>query len=140
MPLSFIFCFFTIFALAQGHQPQKESSADIRANTIIFSIHDVNDEAKVILEKSSNLEYSLRYILKKNVEKVQKISGREAQKMDLDFASKFLKCQYELPPSEERCKVTLRLMMKGENLDICDKEDKKTREIAPFLKLLIERF
>jgi len=140
MPLYLLVIFSSFFAFAQGNQPQKESNADIRSNETMFLIHDLKDEAKILLERSANQEYILRYIAKKNVEKLQKISSREAQKIDVDFASRFLKCQYELPASEENCKVTLRIMMKGENMDICAKDDKKTQEIAPFMKTLIERF
>ncbi len=69
-----------------------------------------------------------------------KVSAKEAKKLDMDFASKFLKCQYELPPSEEGCKVTLRLSMKGESQDVCRKDEKKAQEINPFLKDLTKRF
>lgn len=138
--------FFLIFflvsfgALAQhSSQPDKESVEDLRAGNIMFSIENVSEETTFWLERTASLDYFLR--MKEDAEeKILKISAKEAKKLDMDFASKFLKCQYELPSSEEDCKVTLRLSMKGESQDVCRKDDKKTQEIDPFLKDLVKRF
>lgn len=126
-------------AIAQ-HQPQKESSSDLRTGLVMFTIEDLDKETLVWLERTGNLDYFLRVKDEDDEERIQKIPTPEAKKLDMEFASKFLKVQYELPPSPEGCKVTLRLMMKGERLDICSKEDKKTQEIEPFMKDLGKRF
>jgi hypothetical protein len=47
--------------------------------------------------------------------------------------------QYELPASEEGCKIIFRLTMKGEEQSVCKKDDKRSREIIPFLRELAKR-
>lgn len=127
--------------LAQySDQPMKESSSDLRAGLEIFRIIDVPEETEVWLEKTPNLDYFLRMKNDDDEEKIQKITSKEAKKLDMEFASRFLKCQYELPPSPENCKVTLKLTLKGEKQDVCGKDEKKSQEIAPFLKDLQKRF
>lgn len=127
-------------AFAQhSSQPQKESAEDLRSGNIMFSIEDVGEESTFWLERTASLDYFLR-MKEEDDEKILKISAKEAKKLDMEFASKFLKCQYELPPSEEGCKVTLRLSMKGESQEICRKDDKKAQEIEPFYKALVKRF
>lgn len=140
--MRFLLIFFLVsFAAFAQHssQPQKESVEDLRAGNIMFSIEDVGEETTLWLERTASLDYFLR-MKEDDEEKILKISAKEAKKIDMDFASKFLKCQYELPPSEEGCKVTLRLSMKGEGQDVCRKDDKKAQEIGPFLKDLVKRF
>jgi hypothetical protein len=124
---------------AQTPQPLKESSDDLRTGLTMFSIQEVGDKTIYQLERTSNMDYFLR-MKSGEEEKVLKVSSREAKKLDMDFASKFLKCQYELPPSDKDCLVTLRLTMKGEGQDICQKDDKKTQELAPLLHNLEKRF
>lgn len=121
-------------------QPEKESSSDLRTGLLVFAIEDVEDEKKVWLERTPNLDYFLRMKEEDEEEKIQKITTRDAKKLDMEFASKFLKLQYELPPSPKGCEVTLRLNMKGESQDVCRKEDKKTQEIVPIVKDLVKRF
>lgn len=121
-------------------QPEKESSADLRTGIMVFSIDHLGDEKKIWLERTANLDYFLHMQIEEDDEKIQKITTKDAKQMDMDFASRFLKCQYELPPSEEGCKVTLRLTMKGEALEVCRKDDKKTQAIEPFYKEIEKRF
>lgn len=131
----------TASAWAQhSSQPEKESSTDLRTGITVFSIDHLGDEKKIWLERTANLDYFLHMQIEDEDEKIQKITTKDAKKMDMDFASKFLKCQYEHPPSEEGCKVTLRLTMKGEPLEVCKKDDKKTQEIEPFYQELQKRF
>jgi hypothetical protein len=140
--MRFLLIFFLVSfsAFAQhSSQPEKESFEDLRSGNIMFSIQDVGEEITLWLERTASLDYFLR-LKEDDEEKLLKISAKEAKKLEMDFASKFLKCQYELPPSEEGCKVTLRLSMKGEGQDVCRKDDKKAQEIAPFLKDLVKRF
>lgn len=128
-------------AFAQhSSQPQKESTSDLRTGLLMFSIEDTDEEMIVWLERTPNLDYFLRMKEEDEEEKIQKITTRDAKKIDREYASKFLKLQYELPPSPNGCKVTLRLNMKGEKQNVCEKEDKKTQEIRPIIKDLLKRF
>lgn len=121
-------------------QPQKESVSDLRSGVEIFRINNLSEETEVWLERTPNMDYFLRMKKDDDEEMISKITSKEARKLDMEFASKFLKCQYELPPSPENCKVTLKLTLKGEKQDVCGKDEKKSQEIAPFLKALQKRF
>ena len=122
-----------------SNQPTKESSLDIRTNLVLFSMADLSLEKVIWLERTANLEYSLRMKQKDEV-KILKISSREATRIDREFASKFLKCQYELPLAPKDCEATLRLKMKSEYQEICNKEDQKTREINSLFQKLNRLF
>jgi hypothetical protein len=127
-------------ALAQhSEQPVKENSSDQREEIVVFSIEEVGKNKTWYLESSPSFTNVLR-IKEKDEELVRKIDGREAQKLDRDFAARFLKCQYEIAAVDGDCKVTLRLTMKGESQDICEKDDRKSQEIAPFVEDLSKRF
>ncbi len=138
--ISLIIFGFLSFANAQySEQPLKESSHDLRTQIVLFSVDVKSDSKTLMLERTSNEDYFLR-LKDRGQESIKKISGREAVRLDREFASKFLKCQYELPMIEGDCKVTLRLMMKGEVQELCEKDDKKTQEVIPFLAELVKRF
>lgn len=127
-------------AMAQhSDQPVKEDSTDLREEVVLFSIEEVGKETTWILERSPSFTNVIRKT-EKDKEVVRKIDGRVAQKLDRDFASRFLKCQYEIPNAEGQCKVTLRLTMKGETQDICNKDDRKSQEINAFVEDLNKRF
>ncbi len=121
-------------------QPHKESATDLRSGLEVFHISDLENDRQIWLEKTVGLDYFLRMKINEDGDKIQKISTKDAKKLDSIFASRFLKCQYELPPSPIECKVTLRLSMKGETLDVCGKDERKTQEILPFLQELTSRF
>ncbi len=140
MRFTFLLVFLSFGALAQhSSQPQKESAEDLRTGIVMFSIEDLGEKTSIWLERTASLDYFLRR-KEDDEEKLLKISAKDAKKMDMDFASKFLKCQYELPPSGEDCKVTLRLSMKGEVHEVCREDDKKAQEINPFFQDLEKRF
>jgi hypothetical protein len=127
-------------ALAQhSSQPEKESSSDLRTGLVMFSIHNLEKDMMLWLERTSNDDFFLKK-KEKGEEKMTKISGRDAKKLDQEFAAKFLKAMYELPASPEGCKAMLQLSMKGEAQDICGKDDKKTQEFLPFSQDLSKRF
>ena len=137
MLLAFLFMG-TAFA-QHSEQPLKEKNSDLRGQFTLFSIEVVQDKKIFILERTPNMDYFLRMRLK-DEDTIRKISSRDANKVDMDFASRFLRCQYEHPASQKDCKVTLRLKMKGEPQDICEKDEKKSQEIVTFLKDLDKRF
>ena len=131
---------FLLPLVAQHHeQPQKESSADLRSHFVLFSVEIPDDKKSYILERTASQDYFLR-MKKKNDETIRKISSKDALKLDKDFASRFLKCQYELETKEGECEVTLRLTMKGEKQEICEKDEGKSREIQSFVEELAKRF
>lgn len=138
--LFFLLISFSIGFAQYSDQPQKESVSDLRSGIEIFRINNLTDETEVWLERTPNLDYFLRMKKDGDEEMISKMTSKEAKKLDMEFASKFLKCQYELPPSPENCKVTLKLTLKGEKQDVCGKDEKKSQEIAPFLKELQKRF
>ncbi len=135
-----LFCLVISTAIAQhSEQPVKEDSTDLREETVVFSIEEVENKKSWFLERSPSFTNVLRK-MEDDKEVVRKIDGRVAQKLDRDFASRFLKCQYEIPAVDGECKVTLRLTLKGETQDICTKDDKKSQEIKTFVEDLNKRF
>jgi hypothetical protein len=141
MRLLFALLFAATSAVAQhASQPEKESAADLRAGVEVFRIEDLEAETSVWLERTAGLDYLLGMKDGDGDEKIRKISSAEARKLDLEFAARFLRCQYELPASPKDCKVTLRLVLKEDPQDVCGKDEKKAQEIVPFLKALAHRF
>jgi len=133
--------FISYSALAQhSEQPQKESVSDLRSADVLFSVEEVGKEKTYWLERTSNLDHFLRIKDEGKEEVIKKVDGRVAKKIDMDFASRFLRCQYEYPDSPGECKVTLRLMLKGEKQEICLKDEKKSREIQGFIEDLNKRY
>ena len=141
MPFAFlIYLSFKTFAFAQhSEQPVKESTSDLRSQTVMFSVEVADDKKTYLLERTAGEDYFLRLKHKTN-DTIKKIAGREATRLDRDFASRFLKAQYELPSKEGSCDITLRLVMKGESQDICEKDDKKTQEFKSLIEDLSKRF
>lgn len=127
-------------AQAQHHeQPQKESTMDLRSHFVLFSLENPDDKLSYALERTAAQDYFLRRRVKKE-EQIIKISSKEALQLDRDFASRFLRCQYEIEANPGDCEVTLRLSMKGEKQEICEKDDKKSQEIKPLMTELAKRF
>lgn len=139
MKILVLFLFITSAIAQHSEQPVKEDSTDLREEVVVFSIENVADEKSWVLERSPSFTNVLRK-KDKDGEIIRKIDGRVAQKLDRDFASRFLKCQYEIAATDGECKVTLRLSMKGETQEICAKDDKKSQEIQAFLDDLNKRF
>lgn len=134
------FFLFSSVAMAQHtEQPQKESSSDLRNQNVLFSIEVVKKKKVYWLERSANMDYFLRSKEGK-AEQIQKISSKAAQKMDMDFASGFLKSQYEIASEDGECFLTLRLTMKGEGQEICGKDDKKNQVIESFMDEMVKEF
>jgi hypothetical protein len=141
MKLFFLILVFTQLVHAQySEQPQKESSTDLRNQSVLFSIEDVSSKKTFWLERTQSMDYFLRMKESGEDDTIKKVDSGTAKKLDMDFASRFLKCQYEIEEQKGECKVTLRLSMKGETQDLCGKDDKKTQEITPFLKNLTKQF
>lgn len=134
-------CLLTLSALAQhSEQPQKESNSDLRNATILFSVEDVSGQKIIWLERTPHLDHFLRMKDDDNDEVLRKIDSKDAKKLEMDFASSFLKCQYELASASGDCHAIYRLTLKGEDQEICRKDEKKSQEIEPFVKALHKRF
>ncbi len=124
---------------AEQPLPLQDNVEDMRQATVLFSIEDVREKRHYWLERTPALDHFLR--LKKGSEEVlKKADSREAKKLDLSFAAGFLRCQYQLPTAPGNCQVVYKLNMKGEEQEICAKDDKKSQEIQAFLKELNKRF
>ena len=138
--LLFIFAFCQLAYAQHSEQPQKESTSDLRNQSVLFSIEDTSSKKTFWLERTQSMDYFLRMKEGGSEDTIKKIDSSSAKKLDMDFASRFLKCQYEIEEVKGDCKVTLRLSMKGETQDLCGKDDKKTQEIIPFLTNLSKQF
>ncbi len=139
MKILFILLFSMTVMAQHSEQPVKEDNTDLRDQTVMFKIEEVGNKRSWTLERSPSFTNVIRRSVK-GEEEIRKIDGRIAQKLDREFAMRFLKCQYELPVGEGQCKVMLRLSMKGESQEICEKDDKKSQEIQAFLDELSKRF
>ncbi len=141
MHVLILFFYFLISPILAQHseQPLKEASNDLRSQTTLFSIEIPGDKKIFILERTQNMDYFLRLRVKQK-DSIRKISSKDGKKVDMDFASRFLKCQYEIPAVKGKCRITLRLKMKGEPQEICQKDKKKSQEILSFVKNLSKRF
>ncbi len=139
MKILFILLFSMTVMAQHSEQPVKEDNTDLRDQTVMFKIEEVGNKRSWTLERSPSFTNVIRRSVK-GEEEIRKIDGRIAQKLDRDFAMRFLKCQYELPVGEGQCKVMLRLSMKGDSQEICEKDDKKSQEIQAFLDELSKRF
>jgi hypothetical protein len=131
---------FSSLVMAQySEQPLKESAIDLRSQTILFSLEIPDQKKTYLLERTANQDFFLR-LKHKDKETIKKISGRDATRLDRDFASRFLRCQYEIPSIDGDCDVTLRLKMKGEEQEICEKDDKKSQAMTSLITELAKRF
>lgn len=132
--------FLAFSALAQhSEQPQKENTEDLRTSTILFSLEEVETGKTYWLERTPSLDHFLKLRLREE-ETIKKTDTRDAKKLDMDFAARFIKCQYEIQTVEGDCRVAYKLHMKGEDQEICTKDDKKSREMATFVQELKKRF
>lgn len=129
---------FSVYA-QHSSQPEKEATHDLRTSQTLFSIIDLDSEKTFRLERTAGLDYFLHMKDEKD-EKMLKLASAQAKKLDQDFASKFLGFQYSEPAPEEGCKVWFKLDMKGELLNVCAKEEKKTQMIVPFVQALAKYF
>jgi hypothetical protein len=129
----------TLAAAQYSEQPSKESTSDLRSQTVLFSIEIPTDKKTYLLERTASEDYFLR-LKSKGGDTIKKVASREATRLDREFASKFLRSQYEIASKDGACDVSIRLVMKGEGQDICAKDDEKSQEFKPFLDGLSKRF
>ena len=141
MPFAFLLILaFSAAAFGQySEQPFKESSNDLRSQIVLFSVEIPKEKKTYLLERSANESYFLRLIEADKVS-IQKIAIREATRLERDYASRFLKCMYEIQSEDGECRVTLRLQMKGERQEICEKDDKKYQEINALMSKILKFF
>lgn len=131
---------FTSVSFGQySEQPSKESSSDLRSQLVLFSVEIPKEKKTYLLERSANQSYFLRMIEGDKVT-MRKIASGEATKLDREYASRFLKCMYEIPSEAGDCQVTLRLQMKGDGQEICEKDDKRYQEFSGLLSKISKFF
>ena len=137
--LLFIMVFSSVSFGQYSEQPLKESSSDLRSQLVLFSVEIPKEKKTYLLERSANQSYFLRMIEGDKVT-MRKIASREATKLDREYASRFLKCMYEIPSEAGECQVTLRLQMKGDGQEICEKDDKRYQEFNALLTKISKFF
>jgi hypothetical protein len=120
-----------IFAFSTD-QPIAEPHADLRSHYPVFSVEMVESGRFFFLEKTANGEYFLRQRFK-DEDHLLKIAGREASRIDRAFSANFLSCQFEIPETDGECKVTLRLKLHGDGIQLCLKDEQKTRKMNSFI-------
>lgn len=118
-----------------SEQPSAEETSDLRKQTIIFSLEKSN--SVVWLERTANLDYFLRS-KEGDALRMQKVDSRSAKKLEMDFASKFIKYQFEMAPGQ--CDIVLKISLQGEVQDVCKKDDEKTREFSGLFSELLKKF
>jgi hypothetical protein len=126
--------------LAQTETPPKIDNTDLRESFRLFSVQDISKEKTYILERTGEYQHYLKLVNDDEDPILRKVDGRDAKKLDLDFASRFIKLQYGLGENPDKCSAAYKLTMKGEEQVICEKDDKKTQELAGFLAELGKRF
>lgn len=127
--------FSTIVWGQHSEQPSAEETTDLRKQTIIFSLE--KSDSIIWLERTASLDYFLRNKEGDSL-KLQKIDSRSAKAMEMDFASKFIKYQFEVTP--EHCDIVLKISLQGEEQNVCKKDDKKAREFLSAFSELLKKF
>lgn len=113
-------------------QPLAEPNLDLRSQQSILSVELVESERAFSLDKTVNGDYFLRQTFQ-HEDRLIKIAGREASRIDRIFSKHFLSCQFEIPAIEGECKVTLRLKLRSDTQEICLKDEQKTQKINSFI-------
>ena len=125
-----------------SEQPQKENNMDVRNSIVLFSIEDKDDEKTFSLERSVEFDHYLKIFDEddKEIKSIKKLDSKMANKLEVDFASHFLKIQYEMALVDGKCELVFKLNLKSDKIDICEKDEKKVETITPFLKSLKQQF
>ncbi len=138
---TFLALLFSLSCFAQhSEQPHKENNADLRSSSVLFSVEDLKAEKIIWLERTPHMDHFLRLRDLDDQEVLRKVDSKDAKNLEMEFASKFLKCQYEILSVDGACKALYKLHLKGEEQEICKKDEKKTQEIEVFYERLHKRF
>lgn len=134
----FFLLLFSTQILAQVPTPSA-SNNDLRSQNLIFSLKEKNREWK--LESSVAGQYNLVELKGKEVIKVWKVDPQSAEKLDADFADKFIAIKYEMKVSKnKKCKAGFSLSMRGELEKVCHEEKEKMSLLNDFMKRLKKQF
>jgi hypothetical protein len=63
----------------------------------------------------------------------QRSDIQDSANVDKAFSANFLSCQFEIPETKGECKVTLRLKLHGDGIQLCLKDEQKTRKMNSFI-------
>lgn len=126
----------TVSAWAQSEE-RPESNLDLRGNKPLLLIETHKGNEHIVLERSSGGDYFLNAKGKDGMHK-NKISRPKAEELDQRFSAMYLKVQYELPEDPKDCKEHWKLVLRGEELLVCNKNEQKNQEIEPLFSELIK--
>jgi hypothetical protein len=124
--MTIILLIFQFLALAEA-PPQKENNLDLREDKTLFSLHDAKNNSLRNL-KIGGSEYKLTIGSEE-----RKTEQTFAVEIDKEFASLFLRLQYEVDSPLKVCDKNYQLVLRNEILKICEKDEQRTRLIAEFL-------
>jgi hypothetical protein len=108
-----------------------ESNHDLRRGKTIVSMQRLKDKESLRLEAMNSGDYYMA-VGASSSEEMKKISRPEAEGLEQKFASMMFKVQFELPQDPENCEPSWVLVMHGEKLNVCEKNDQKNQEIDQF--------
>ncbi len=121
-------------ALAQN-EDRPESNNDLRGAKPLWLIESYGGKDRIELERSQSGDYFLNAKSKDGSQK-NKISRPKAEDLDQRFSALFLKLQYEMPQDQKGCREHWKLILRGEELLVCNKNEQKNQEINPLFSEL----
>lgn len=131
----FLGLIFIATSLWAQNEERPESNLDLRGAKPLLLIETHGGIERIELERSQSGDYYLNTKSKDGSQK-NKISRPKAEGLDQRFSSLFLKLQYEMPEDEKGCKQHWKLVLRGEELLVCNKNEQKNQEIAPLFSEL----
>ena len=133
--LFFLGLIFTATSLWAQNDERPESNLDLRGAKPLLLIETHGGKERIELERSQSGDYYLSAKSKDGSQK-NKISRPKAEGLDQRFSALFLKLQYEMPEDEKGCKQHWKLVLRGEELLVCNKNEQKNQEINPLFSEL----
>ena len=118
----------TLFSLCFAIAQQSTSNKDLRGHKLVWSIKK-SGEQQLGAIKSAQGSVSLVNAKKE----LRKIGLKQFEKIDRVFVGKFLDIKYGVN-SEDNCKKSYELFMRGETAHVCLSNKNKTTELAQFIE------
>lgn len=127
----FLICLVTSFSLWAQQDERPESNLDLRGGKSVFQVAPPEAKSFVELHRSPAGDYFLQAQGKDGLHK-HKTSRPQAEDLDQRFAALYLRVQYELPADPVGCKSNWKLILHGEEILACAKNEQKNQEIQRF--------
>lgn len=137
--LLILFSFFTHFTFAQGYirPEQKTQNNDLRSFKNLFEITSLEDDGSSYKLNVLNGDQFILIFGASNEN--QRISSVESEKIDNKFVSEFIKMKYSMNRvSQGLCFKRYRLVMRGEDHEVCKDERKKVKIIEEVINSMNE--